>query len=314
MIVTELDEAKIARSALKKKLKTLFKSFNGKIRWDEPLSRYTSLKVGGSADLMVFPRSVSELSSLMQLLSKHHLSYFVLGAGSNILIKPGGVKGVVIHLKHLNRVKLLDEHRLEAEAGLSYPKLAIYAMEKELSGLEFAAGIPGMVGGAVVMNAGIPNLETAPLLESISLVDEKGKLCKISAEKLKFGYRSAKLPKGVIVSAIFTLSTAPRETVEKTMKAYLKRRQETQPLSFSNCGSVFKNPPGLHAGRLVDQSGLKGYRIGDAEISERHGNFIINRGGAKAEDCIALIEKMKETVLDLFGVALELEVKVIGQD
>ncbi len=314
MIVTELDDIKAARIALKNKLKTLFKHYDGKIRWDEPLTRYTSLKVGGAADMMVFPQTVPELSSIMKTIWKHRLPYFVLGAGSNLLIKPGGIKGVVIHLKHLNHVKLLDGNRLQAEGGLSYPKLAIFAMEKGLTGLEFAAGIPGMVGGAVVMNAGIPGMETAPLLESITLINEQGISEKIPAETLSFSYRTSQLPKGVIVSAVFALTSASRESIETTMKTYLKRRQETQPLSFSNCGSVFKNPPGLHAGRLIEQSGLKGYRIGDAEISERHGNFIINRGGAKAEDCLALISKMKETVLDLFGIALQLEVKVTGQD
>lgn len=314
MIVTELNRQNAARIALKKQLRTLFKNYGGKLRWDEPLARYTSLKVGGPADLMVFPRSVAEVSTLMQTLSKHRLPYFVLGGGSNLLIKSGGIEGVVIHLKHLNRAKRLDATQLQADAGLSYPKLAIYAMEQGLSGLEFAAGIPGMVGGAVVMNAGIPRQETAPLLTSVTLVDKAGESREIPAKALSFAYRSSELPKGVIVSAVFALTPAPPENVEQRMKAYLKRRQETQPLSFSNCGSVFKNPEGLYAGRLIEQAGLKGYQIGDAQISERHGNFIINRGAAQAEDCLALIKKMQETVLDLFGIVLELEVKVIGQD
>ena len=295
-------------------LQSALKNYAGETRWNEGMAPYTSLKVGGPADVMLLPQSIEEVSSLMQIISKHRLPYFVLGGGSNLLIKDGGIEGLVIHLKHLNQVRLMDQNHLYAGAGLPYPKLAIVAMEQGLSGLEFAVGIPGSVGGAIVMNAGIPNFETASRLASITIIRESGQQETIPAQDHFFSYRISALPKGIIISGIFSLSTSSKEKIEKTMKTTLKRRQETQPLSFSNCGSVFKNPENHHAGALIEATGLKGLQIVGAQISERHGNFILNRGRASAADCLALIQKIKTDVFDSTGILLECEVKIIGRD
>lgn len=314
MALMEMDVEKPTPAFWKKELAADLENFSGELCWHEPMASYTSLKVGGPADLLLFPHAVADLTLLMPVLIKYRLPYFVLGNGSNLLVKDKGIEGVVIHLKYLNRIEQIGTNRLLAESGTAYPKLALYAMHKGLSGLEFASGIPGSVGGAVAMNAGIPNFETAQVLEAVTLLDVSGNTQEFSARDLQFSYRKTALPEGLVVSALFALSPAQKGEIETRMKHFLKRRQLTQPLQKPNCGSVFKNPAGQHAGALIEAAGLKGFRIGDAQISERHGNFIVNRGKASASDCLALIAKMQNRVKQQEGIALELEVKVIGKN
>lgn len=295
-------------------LKEALKDYPGEVRFDEPVAPYTSLKVGGPAEAMVFPRSSAEVVLLMERIGRYRLPYFVLGGGSNLIVRDGGIPGVVVHLKHLSRITFQEPDTLLADAGVSYPKLSTEAMAKGLSGLEFAAGIPGTVGGAIAMNAGIPGEETASVLSSVTLVDEEARVKTLPKEAIQFGYRTAALPKGMVTSASFRLTPASPEEVEEKLKRLLKRRRETQPLSFPNVGSVFTNPPGDYAGRLVESVGLKGFRIGDAQISERHGNFIINLGNAKAGEVLALIAEMQTRVKERHGIDLELEARVVGRD
>lgn len=295
-------------------LKEALKDYPGEVRFDEPVAPYTSLKVGGPAEAMVFPRSSAEVVLLMERIGRYRLPYFVLGGGSNLIVRDGGIPGVVVHLKHLSRITFQEPDTLLADAGVSYPKLSTEAMAKGLSGLEFAAGIPGTVGGAIAMNAGIPGEETASVLSSVTLVDEEARVKTLPKEAIQFGYRTAALPKGMVTSASFRLTPASPEEVEEKLKRLLKRRRETQPLSFPNVGSVFTNPPGDYAGRLVESVGLKGFRIGDAQISERHGNFIINLGNAKAGEVLALVAEMQTRVKERHGIDLELEAKVVGRD
>ncbi|MDC4203537.1 MAG: UDP-N-acetylmuramate dehydrogenase [Candidatus Manganitrophus sp.] len=295
-------------------LKEALKDYPGEVRFDEPVAPYTSLKVGGPAEAMVFPRSSAEVVLLMERIGQHRLPYFILGGGSNLIVRDGGIPGVVVHLKHLSRIAFQEPDTLLADAGVSYPKLSTEAMAKGLSGLEFAAGIPGTVGGAIAMNAGIPGEETASVLSSITLVDEEARVKTLPKEAIQFGYRTAALPKGIVTSASFRLTLAAPAEVEQKLKRLLKRRRETQPLSFPNVGSVFTNPPGDYAGRLVESVGLKGFRIGDAQISERHGNFIINLGNAKAGEVLALIAEMQTRVKERHGIDLELEARVVGRD
>lgn len=299
-------EANIVRKVLE--------GYSGEIRFDEPIAPYTSLKIGGPAEAMVFPRSSAEVILLMERIGQHRLPYLILGGGSNLIVRDGGLPGVVVHLKHLSRITFQEPEILLADAGVSYPKLSTEAMAKGLSGLEFAAGIPGTVGGAVAMNAGIPGEETASVLSSVTLVDEEAKVRTLPKEAIRFGYRTAALPKGIVTSASFRLTPAAPAEVEQKLKRLLKRRRETQPLSYPNVGSVFTNPPGDYAGRLVESVGLKGFRIGDAQISERHGNFIINLGNAKAGEILALIAEMRKRVQEQYGISLELEAKVVGRD
>lgn len=295
-------------------LKEALTGYPGEVRFDEPVAPYTSLKVGGPAEAMVFPRASAEVVLLMERIGRHHLPYFILGGGSNLIARDGGIPGVVIHLKHLSRITFQEPDTLLADAGVSYPRLSTEAMAKGLSGLEFAAGIPGTVGGAVAMNAGIPGEETGSVLSSVTLVDEEAKVRTLPKEAIRFGYRTAALPKGIVISASFRLTPAPSAEVEQKLKRLLKRRRETQPLAYPNVGSVFTNPPGDYAGRLVESVGLKGFRIGDAQISERHGNFIINLGNAKASDVLSLIGEMQRRVKERHGIDLELEVKIVGRD
>ena len=297
-----------------KRLQKALEKYPAEVRLNEPIAPYTSIKIGGPADVMVFPRSISDIIDLMERLSEYGLPYFILGGGSNLLVKDGGIAGVVVHLKQLNEIRIRAGGEVTAQAGVSYPRLSLSAAEKGLSGLEFAVGIPGTVGGAVVMNAGIPGEETAAVLKEMTLVNEAGRVLRFPKEEVPFGYRSAAIPKGVVVAAAFSLSPGPIDRIEEKMKGLLQRRRETQPLSFPNVGSVFKNPKGGSAGKLIDEAGLKGVRAGDAQISEKHGNFIINHGSATAKEVLVLIEKIRQKVEAQHGVALELEVKVVGRE
>ncbi|HIE65057.1 MAG: UDP-N-acetylmuramate dehydrogenase [Nitrospira sp.] len=310
MILTKMNLDKKNNGVLSEALE----DYTGEIRWKEPIAPYTSFKVGGPAEVMVFPKTVSEVAFLMNRISSHQLPWFILGGGSNLLVRDGGIKGVVLHLKHLQQIEEKGSGLLVAEAGVSFPKLSTTSKEKGLSGLEFAIGIPGTVGGAVVMNAGIPNEETEAVLKELTLVDEAGKIQPYSRADIPFGYRSAHLPKGVVVSASFQLRPASVRQIDEKMKYLLKRRRETQPLSFPSVGSVFKNPEKGYAGKIIEACGLKGSRCGDAQISERHGNFIVNCGSAKAEDVLDLIHRVRERVLEVEGILLEPEVKVVGVD
>ncbi len=291
----------------------VLKGFQGDLRWDEPLAPYTTLKVGGPGNVMVFPSNVTELVFLLEQISKHHLPYFVLGGGSNLLIKDGGIGGIVFNLRQLNKIEAVGFDFLMAEGGASYPKVATFAMENDLGGLEFAAGIPGSVGGAVAMNAGVPGAETSEAVISVTLVNETGEISEIPVQEVGFTYRGTKLPRGIILAVAFRLTPRPKAEIEEKIKSILKKRRDRQPVNLSNCGSVFKNPANGFAGDLVEKAGLKGHRIGGAEISSQHANFVINKGGAKASDFIALIEKMQHTVAERFGVELEPEVKIVGQ-
>lgn len=314
MALMEMDVKKQTPDFLKKKLVLDLKGFSGELYWHEAMSKHTTLKVGGPADLLLFPKSEADLALLMPILTKHALPIFVLGNGSNLLVRDGGISGAVIHLRYLNQMKQVGANHLFAESGVSYPKLALFAKDHGLSGLEFASGIPGSVGGAVAMNAGIPNYETAQVLISVRLMDFLGNKGNYSVQDLAFSYRKTTLPQALILSATFILRSNPKRLIEAKMKHLLKRRQVTQPLQKPNCGSVFKNPPGQHAGALIEAAGLKGFSIGDAQISERHGNFILNHGRATATDCLALITKIQEDVAQQTGITLALEVKVIGKD
>jgi UDP-N-acetylmuramate dehydrogenase len=252
----------------------------------------------------------------MQRLSKTSIPFFVLGGGSNLLVLDGGIPGVVMHLRELDQVVLAGEGMLFVEAGFSFPKLFVLAQKQGLSGLEFAVGIPGTVGGAVAMNAGIPGEETGSVIKKVTLVTFSGEIVSLSQEACGFSYRSTHLPPGVIVSAEFMLHNALSEVIEKKRIEQVKRRRETQPLNYPNVGSIFRNPGSVlmsSAGKLIEQVQLKGHRIGGAEISGKHANFIVNLGGATAEDVLALIKLIQERVFLEKGINLIPEIKIIGK-
>lgn len=310
---------------MQEKIISLFEGYEGDVKFNEPMAPYTSLKIGGPAEAMVFPESIEAVAALVKRIAGG-VPIFVLGAGSNLLVQEGGVEGVVIHLGNLSQGILTGESTFYAEAGLSFPRLSTVVEKQGLSGLEFATGIPGTVGGAIAMNAGIPKEETASVLKEITLVGPGGEIATLPREAIFFSYRTAILPQGsIIVSAEFRLQKAPVREIREKRFDLLKRRRETQPLSYPSAGSIFKNPfsalhqgegrvrVGFSAGALITEVGLKGHQIGGAQISERHGNFIINLGGATAADVMGLIQLAQKRVLLEKGISLEPEIKIIGR-
>jgi len=302
---------------MQEKVEAIFEGYEGHVKFNEPLSPYTSLKIGGPAEALVFPESIEEVVALVKRTAAA-TPIFILGAGSNLLILEGGIEGVVIHLGHLSQGVLTSDTTFYAEAGLSFPRLSTYVEKQGLSGLEFAAGIPGTVGGAIAMNAGIPGEETAAILKEVTLIGHEGDITTLPREAIPFSYRNAGLPQGAIVlSAEFRLQKAALREIEKKRFDLLRRRRATQPLSYPNAGSIFKNPKTdggkPSAGALIENVGLKGHQVGGAQISERHGNFIINLGNATATDVMALIQLAQERVLLETGILLETEIKIVGR-
>ncbi|MBI4042379.1 MAG: UDP-N-acetylmuramate dehydrogenase [Deltaproteobacteria bacterium] len=307
-----------------------WKGVRGKIAFSEPMSTYTSLKVGGPADLYFAPVDAEDLAEILTLCQKRGIEWLPFGGGCNLLVTGKGIRGAVIHLKHLilsgasggvldalRQWELFpgEEIRLRLSAALALPRLLNLALERGWGGVEFLAGIPGTVGGAVAMNAGTRLGEFGDVVESVEILAVEGRFIHLPAEDLFFSYRHCELPAGsAVISAEISLYAHPdpREMRAKTAE-YMQYRRESQPLSKPNCGSVFKNPPGYKAGALIEECGLKGQRIGDAQISDLHGNFIVNLGEAKSEDVLALIELAKGVVCRELKIELEEEVRIVGE-
>ncbi len=279
------------------------------------LAKYTSARIGGPADVLLTAKSADELAEMVEKLWALETPFFILGGGSNMLVSDRGVRGVVI----LNKARkvVFDEAALTvwAESGSNFGALARQAGRKEFSGLEWAAGIPGTVGGAVVGNAGAHGGDTAgSLILAEVLHHEKGRVS-WSTEDLAYSYRSSRIKRqpgeAVVLAAAFKLVQAEAASIKEKMDQFLAFRRRSQPPGAS-MGSMFKNPPGDYAGRLIDAAGLKGTRVGEASISELHGNFFINHGGATATQVYALIRQAQETVKQQFGIELELEIEIVG--
>lgn len=299
---------------LKEAVEKILKGFRGKVLYGEPLSHHTTLRVGGAADAMVEPADLADLEWLMEKIRKFKLPCFVIGAGSNLVVRDGGIRGLVIRLSRFTRIEKLDETSFYAESGLSLPKLCRFARNESLGGLEFACMIPGSVGGGIKMNAGIAEREISDVVQSVKVLSAGGEILDLTAREAGFGYRSSRIPRGVVLGGVFKLRKSSAKEIEEKSRVLIKRRKETQPLSYPNVGSIFKNPPGKFAGKLIEEVGLKGFRIGGAQISEIHANFIINRGNATAKDILALIKKSGREVQDKKEVVLELEAKIVGEN
>lgn len=284
----------------------------GEVRFDEPLGRYTSMKIGGPADALAVPADEADLREVLLAARAARVPVMVLG-GTNIVVRDGGIAGVVLRLSGLKSIRPAGTNRLYAEAGALFPTLAHAAKDAGLSGLEFACGIPGTVGGAVVMNAGTRDGEIADVLDHVRLMTLEGDIVEIPAAKLGFRYRESHLPPGVLVGCTVALRSDDSAAIDARMQVILEYRRQTQPLHLPNAGCIFKNPPGGSAGRLIDELGLKGYRIGGVQVSERHANFMVNAGGGTAKDLTALIRHVGGRVERERGVTLELEVKIVGR-
>lgn len=284
----------------------------GTVRFNAPLKEYTSFRIGGPADVLVEPADVENLIRLVRQARAQKLPIFVLG-GTNLLVRDKGIRGVVASLEKLRTIRVEPGSVLYAEGGVGMPTLIGYAIRRSLAGLEWAAGIPGTVAGCVVMNAGTRLGEMKDSVKAVRIVTPTGALIDCPAHEIEFSYRRAKIPAGIVVGAWLQLKPGVRSDLEKVVKDYLRYRRDTQPLTLPSAGCVFKNPPNDSAGRVVEAVGLKGVRIGDAEVSDKHANFIVNRGGASAKDVLTLIKKVKGQVFRKTGVKLELELKLVGQ-
>jgi UDP-N-acetylmuramate dehydrogenase len=287
-----------------------------RVAFDVPMSRYTSLRIGGPADALATPADRAELARLLAVCTAHGLPRSLVGAGFNVLVRDAGIDGVVIVLKKLRAIEQKPGPRVHAEAGVSHSQVTRFCSERGLSGLEFAAGIPGTVGGWMAMNAGIGTREMQHVVHSIEIQPgDGGEARTLERDALDFRYRGLHgLPDGaVVVGALLEVTPSTREAVKAEVDRLLKGRADSQPLNVPSCGSVFRNPSGDFAGRLIEAAGLKGERIGGAQISPVHANFIANTGSASASDVLALIEHARKRVRDSAGVELETEVKIMGR-
>ncbi len=284
----------------------------GAVRFQAPLAEYTSFKIGGPADVLVEPADPEDLVQLVAQASAQKLPMFVLG-GTNLLVRDKGIRGVVVSLARLRSIKEEPGSVLYAEGGVGMPTLISYAIRRSLAGLEWAAGIPGTVAGCVVMNAGTRLGEMKDSVKAVRIVTPTGTVLDCPARDLIFDYRRAALPAGIVAGVWLQLKPGVRSDIEKVVKDYLRYRRDTQPLTLPSAGCVFRNPPNDSAGRVVEAAGLKGAHVGDAEVSRKHANFIVNQGHASAKDVLALIRKVRAQVARKTGVKLELELKVVGQ-
>lgn len=287
------------------------------VAFDVDTSKHTSLRVGGPADALATPGDRPTLAALLGLCTRRGIPQRVLGRGFNTIVRDEGVDGVVIRLSRFRRLEARPGGRLRVEAGVSHATLTRYCRERGLAGLEFGAGIPGSLGGWIAMNAGIGDREARHVVRELEVMSPTGAhLHHIPGERLNFRYRGLHgLAAGsILISALLEIRLAQRQEVEGEVQRLLAQRAATQPLDVPSCGSVFKNPPHRFAGQLLDAAGLKGRRVGGAEISGRHANFIVNRGGATAADVLALIGEARATVRFRTGILLEPEVRVWGRE
>jgi UDP-N-acetylmuramate dehydrogenase len=289
-----------------------------KVKTAEPLARYTSMKIGGPADYFIEAHTDAALVSVLRSLNQRAMSFYLLGNGSNVLISDRGVRGAVIRLAgEFRKIEWQEETaRVHVHVGAAYAvtQLVREAARKGYAGLEFAEGIPGSVGGALFMNAGAYGFEFERVADQIEGVTSQGQPIRLSRGEMTFSYRDSHLPPGTIVTRVrMQLPKGEPAAVGSKLYELVRRRKASQPFGYPNSGSMFRNPPGDYAGRLIEAAGLKGKRIGQSQISERHANFIVNLGGAKAADVLQLTELARAEVRRQFGVELVLEVKLIGE-
>ena len=279
-----------------------------------PMKKYTWLRVGGLADLVVQPNNSGEFLELLNLLSSSNVPWVVLGEGSNTIVYDKGISGVVISTKKLKKIEIIDETKVLAESGAILGTILNKTIKAGLTGFEFAAGIPGTVGGGIFMNAGANDGEIKDVVDTV-WIWLRGEEIALSRSEIKFEYRKSQLPQGsVITKAIFKLEQGNSSESVRSVKNYMTKRNLTQPIKMSNTGSIFKNPSQIAAGQLIEELGLKGFGIGGAKFSDLHANFIVNSGNATARDVLELIETAKREALLQRGIKLETEVRVIGNE
>lgn len=296
-----------------RQLKEILHSSNIKI--DEPMKNHTTFKVGGNADILVTPDSYEQVRDVIKLCKENNINYFLIGKGSNILVRDGGIRGVVIKLSKLDRIDIMDS-KVVAQSGASLISTAIKASKEGLTGLEFASGIPGSIGGAVTMNAGAYGGEMSNIIESSVIIDDELNIVTLSNKELELSYRNSAVQKYgyIVLEVTLKLEKDDYKQIKSRIDELTKKRTEKQPLEFASAGSTFKRPEGYYAGKLIQDSGLKGYSVGDAQVSIKHSGFVINKGNASAKDVLEVIKHVQDTVLNKFNVKLETEVKIIGEE
>lgn len=285
------------------------------IRKNEPMRLHTSFHIGGPADTYAEPENIDELRELISICEGSGTAYAVIGHGSNLLVGDGGFRGTIICLGRAFSEITVSGECIRAQAGALLGAVANAALEHGLSGLEFASGIPGSVGGTTVMNAGAYGGEMRDVLEEVTLLEMDGSLCRVPAQELELGYRTSNIPAlgRIVLEAGYRLKSGKPEDIAARMQEFNSRRKEKQPLEYPSAGSTFKRPEGYFAGQLIDEAGCKGLRIGGAQISEKHAGFLINTGDATAADVLTLICEVKRRVLEHSGVELHPEVRMLGE-
>ena len=291
----------------------------GKILYDEPMSRHASLSVGGKADALVFVENEGQMVQVVRRLKEKNMNFLPVGNLTNIIVRDGGYRGAILLMKGLNGISFLctpeRQHYISAQAGAALASVVSRALAEELTGMEFCAGIPGSIGGAVWMNAGAYGREIKDVVDTVFLIDADGEKKALRRQQISFSYRKAGLPpEAIILAARFRLEKGQAAQIKKRTSEIIQWRQEKHPLEYPNAGSIFKNTPGQTAGELIEELGMKGMNCGDAQISLKHANFIVNRGKAKASDVLALIELIQSKAKKEKSVILEPEVIIIGED
>ena len=282
-------------------------------RFDEPMSKHTSFRIGGGAEVMAFPKNTQELSAILKKSALLDCKCAILGAGTNVLAPDEGMQGLVICLKDcLDGMEQLDDTHIRVSGGVTMARAAVFAANLGLSGLEFAHGIPGTVGGGVYMNAGAYGGEICQVAETVDVMDMQGNLTAKTCEQMKFSYRHSILEDegGIVTGVVFRLTKADPETIREKMKELIGKRTASQPLDLPSAGSAFKRPVGGYAAALIDQAGLKGYQVGGAAISTKHAGFAVNVGGATAADVKRLLREVSDKVYDHSGIRIEPEIRI----
>lgn len=282
---------------------------------NKPLKNHTYTRLGGRADYFVTPVTYEQVQDIVKFATTKNIPFMLLGNGSNLIIKDGGIRGIVMYLGELSKITV-EGTKLIAQSGALIADVSKKALTSHLTGLEFACGIPGSVGGALFMNAGAYGGEIKDVLIKAVVIDQEGNVKTIAAEDLDLSYRTSNIPRNgfIVLEAEFGLEAGEYEAIKAVMDDLTYKRESKQPLEYPTCGSVFKRPPGYFAGKLIQDSGLQGTQIGGAQVSLKHAGFIINKNGASADEYIALIEHVQQVVKEKHGVNLEREVRIIGED
>ena len=283
-----------------------------KIQYNVPMSKYTSFKVGGPAECLIKIETLEELKQILEIAQNNNIKTTIIGNGSNILVKDEGIKGIVLKIE-IKKFELSKENELIVGSGNKLGEIAQKLAKEEITGFEFASGIPGCLGGGVTMNAGAYDGEMKDIIQSVTVIDKDGKIREISNEDMHFAYRMSDVQKYgyIVIKAKLKLKKGKKSEIQATVDDLTERRTSKQPLEYPSCGSVFKRPVGHFAGGLITDSGLKGFSIGGAQVSEKHAGFIINKGGATAEDVLALVKHIQDTVKKDSGVDLVCEIRIV---